>query len=62
MFPLNRPIEFINVSQVLSVVGCGISVIFSDGTQAFYPPEELALLRPYRETAKATLRLVALNA
>lgn len=29
--------------------GCGITLTFSDGTTAAYPPEELAALRPFRE-------------
>ncbi len=28
---------------------CGITVTFSDGTVAHFPPEELAALRPHRE-------------
>ena len=39
----------LDITDVAIIQGCGITVTFSDGTTASYPPEELAALRPYRE-------------
>ncbi len=46
------PLDFVNVFKVQTIAGCGIAVTFNDGTKAFYPPEELAVLRPYREAVE----------
>jgi hypothetical protein len=43
------PLEFLSVDRVCKEESCGIAVRFSDGTEAFYPPEELAFMRPHRE-------------
>ena len=40
--------EPLDILSVETVPGCGMIVHFSDGTTAYYPSEELALLRPYR--------------
>jgi len=39
----------VRVLHAENIKGCGISVEFTDGTSAHYPPEELASLRPYRK-------------
>ncbi len=46
---MNEGVEFISVKRVKQQNGCGIEVVFSDGTVARYSAEELAGLRPYRE-------------
>ena len=43
-----QPVEPLDILSVERVPGCGMIVNFSDGTTAYYPSEELALLRPYR--------------
>ena len=40
----------LDITDVEITRSCGITVKFTDGTIAFYPPEELAALRPFRES------------
>ena len=48
---MDNEMDVLSVERVKHERRCGIIVIFSDGTVARYPPEELAELRPYRELA-----------
>ncbi len=42
--------NILDIREVELIKDCGITVTFSDGTVAHFPPEELAALRPYRES------------
>jgi hypothetical protein len=43
------PIDILSFDRVIGIPGCGLAITFTDGTKAYYPPEELAQLRPHRE-------------
>ena len=51
----SEPLQFLSVERVKKLEGYGIVVVFSDGTRAYYPPEELAALRPHREESDKVL-------
>lgn len=55
------PLKFLSVERVRCVEGYGVIVTFSDGTRAYFPPEELAALRPYRETGDVADETVELG-
>jgi hypothetical protein len=52
---MDQGLELISVTRVKQYDGCGIEVVFSDGTVARYAAEELAALRPYREPMRPEL-------
>jgi hypothetical protein len=46
------PLDFLQVVRTNQELGCGVSITFSDGTHASYPAEELAALRPHRDSVE----------